>query len=196
MRKITDIREYKARLRAQCRAKREALTPDEKQRMDASVLKRATSLYKYKEAKTVVTYVSTAIEVDTRELINHALRNGKRVAVPRCVPDTREMEFFYINSLDELEKGSFSVDEPNPDKHEKVTDFKGSICFVPGLCFDKRGYRLGYGKGYYDRFLSGYEGTTVGLCYSNCIRHSLIYGKFDRKSDIVITERGIIRTYL
>ena len=142
------------------------------------------------------TYVSTPIEVDTRALINHSLKSGKKVAVPRCVPGTREMEFYYINSLDELEKGTFNVDEPNPDKSKAATEFKKSICIVPALCFDKRGYRLGYGGGYYDRFLSKYNGYSIGICYNNCIVPKLIHGRFDRKPDIVVTDKRIFTTQI
>ena len=196
MHRVGDIRAYKAALRQQCKQRRLEMSPEKKLQLDRDIYKRILKLNQYKNCKTLLTYVSTPIEVDTRALILDALQQGKRVAVPRCVPGTRNMEFYYIRSLQELKPGAFSVDEPDPAHCELVTDFRGSICIVPGLCFDRSGYRLGYGKGYYDRFLCGYSGLTVGICYTNCMKNKLVTGRFDRQSDIVITERYVIRTYL
>lgn len=196
MHKIRDIREYKNSLRTMFRTRRQSVADDERQALDSNILTRLTRLNQYKNARQVLAYVSVHDEVDTRALIEKAIRDGKRVAVPRCVPNTRQMEFYYINSIDELEPGMFGVPEPNPEKSELMTDFSDSVCIVPGICFDKKGYRLGYGKGYYDRFLCNYNGTTIGLCYSICTKYNLIHGKFDRRSDIVITEKYVNRTYL
>ena len=196
MRLINDIREYKNNLRSFYRQKRQAITGEERKNMDENILNRVTRLNQYKNAKLVLTYVSVRDEVDTKNLINRALQDGKKVAVPRCIPDTRLMEFYYINSLDELEPGMFGVDEPVPEKSELVTDFSNSVCILPGICFDKKGFRLGYGKGYYDRFLCNYEHNTIGLCYSACTRFNLVHGKYDRRADIVVTEKYVNRTYL
>ncbi len=196
MHRVGDIRVYKTALRQQCKQKRLEMPPEKKRQIDHDIYKRVLKLNQYRNCKTLLTYVSTPIEVDTRELIHDALQRGKRVAVPRCVPGTRNMEFYYIRSLQALKPGAFSVDEPDPESCELVTDFRGSICILPGLCFDINGYRIGYGKGYYDRFLCGYSGVTVGICYANCMKNKLITGRFDRRADIVITERSVIRTYI
>lgn len=196
MYKVNDIREYKKSLRSHYREKRREITGKEREQLDSNIFGRVTKLAQYRECKQIFCYVSVRDEVDTRRLITQALADGKRVAVPRCVPNTRRMEFYYINSLSQLEPGSFGVDEPLPSKQTLATDFSDSICIVPGICFDRQGYRLGYGMGYYDRFLCTYDGLTVGLCYSACIKYSLIHGKFDRRSDIVITEKYVNRTYL
>ncbi len=74
-----------------------------------------------------------------------------------------------------------------------VGETRGSICIVPAFMFDKNGYRLGYGKGYYDRYLSRYEGTTIGICYSENLQTELFHGKYDRSVDLVVTDREIIR---
>ena len=81
--------------------------------------------------------------------------------------------------------------EPVPGRSRLVEEDTGGLCVVPGLSFDEEGYRLGYGKGYYDRFLSRFRGVTVGACYSGCVRRILPHGYFDRPVDILITERGI-----
>ncbi len=190
---MKDIREYKNRLRQRYRSYRENLSPADKLRLDEDILSRVTRLNQYATATTVLVYVSTPIEVDTRRLIERALADGKQVAVPRCVPNSRNMEFYRIDSLDELSKGTFGVDEPTPDPQRLISPECGGLCIVPALCYDEFGYRLGYGKGYYDRYLSGFKGITVGICYSACVRRSLVHGRYDRPVELLITERYIKR---
>jgi 5-formyltetrahydrofolate cyclo-ligase len=84
--------------------------------------------------------------------------------------------------------------EPDPDTAKRLPEDPGGMCIVPALCYDEYGYRLGYGKGYYDRFLSGYSGITVGICYAACVRGSLVYGRYDRPVELLVTERYIKRT--
>jgi hypothetical protein len=79
------------------------------------------------------------------------------------------MNFYFINSLEELSPGSFDVDEPDPQKSVMVGKTKGSVCIVPAFMFDRRGYRLGYGKGYYDRFLASFGGSLVGLAFGSAV---------------------------
>ena len=74
---------------------------------------------------------------------------------------------------------------------ESVTDYSKSICIIPGVVFDNAGYRVGYGKGYYDRFLAAYDGTKFGLAYSECILNEVPRGRFDRHVDILISEKGV-----
>lgn len=191
---VEDIRPIKNKLREDCKAWRRDLPPAEKAAMDEIITRRVTSLWQYKEADLLLTYVSTAIEVDTLAIIRQALADGKRVAVPRCVPGTRLMEFYLIDSLEELESGTFGVLEPQPRPERLLTDFEKGLCLVPALCYDWKGYRLGYGKGYYDRFLANFGGHMVGICYSHCIRHSLPHGRYDRPVELLVTERYLRRT--
>lgn len=189
-----DIRKVKTDLRNGFKTKRTDMPENVKISMDSEIQSRFLTLRQYIYCKTVFTYVSKNIEVDTLSLIRAAWANGKRVAVPRCVTETREMDFFYITNMSDLEEGAFGVLEPIADKCEKVTDFSKGLCIVPGLSFDAEGYRLGYGKGYYDRFLSKFQGDTVGLCYSNCIKWKLPHGYYDKPVDLIVTDRYIRRT--
>ena len=158
-------------------------------RQDLKILNRVMNLWQYRDSQTILTYVSTAIEVDTRRLIEKSLQTGKQVAVPRCVPGTREMEFYRICSLDELSPGTFGVLEPDPEKSTLLTDFSKGLCIVPALSFDFQGYRLGYGKGYYDRFLARFGGSTVGLCYDSCMVKNLPAGRYDQPVHLIVTQR-------
>lgn len=190
---VTDIRAYKTSLRSKYKQLRREMPPAVKAQHDESLRRRIQSLYQYKSAKTLLTFVSTPIEVDTRALITEALAEGKRVAVPRCVDGTREMEFYFIRSLAELMPRTFGVLEPDPAGCERLTSYAGSICIVPGLAFDYSGYRLGYGKGYYDRFLSGYTETKVGIVYSSCMTPRLQHGRYDVPVDLLVTEKYLRR---
>lgn len=191
-RRINDIRAYKTELRNNYKSVRKNMPIIERNAADTAIFERLQSLRSYKYCKTLLCYVSTPIEVDTRRIIEQALEHGKQVAVPYCVPNTRNMRFYLINSLNDLRPGAFSVDEPEPDTAKQLTDFSNSVCIVPGLCFDKYGYRLGYGKGYYDRFLQNYCGSTIGICYSNCISKRLITGRFDQSCFVVVTDKQLI----
>lgn len=191
---IDDIREYKSSLRKKIRVKREFMSPEMKAGLDKRILNNITKLRQYNLNRTILTYVSTRIEVDTVALIERALKDKKRVAVPRCVDNSREMEFYYITSLDELEPRTFGVLEPIKEKCELLTDYSKGLCIVPGLAFDFQGYRLGYGKGYYDRFLGRFAGDTVGVCYSSCVKWKLVHGHYDKNVKLLVTEKYIRRT--
>ncbi len=188
-----DIRKYKIELREQCRQRRKLLDPSEKAEKDLAISERVKKLYQYRTAKVIMVYVSTPIEIDTFKIIENAFKDGKQVAVPRCIPETRQMEFHYITSIDELSPGTFGVLEP-PEFYPVVTDFASSLMLVPGFLFDSFGYRLGYGKGYYDRYMSRYNGSAVGLCYSHELKRHMYHGRFDRCVDTLVSDQWIRRT--
>lgn len=190
---VKNIKEVKQNLRARYRQFRERMEPAQKLALDSGIQSRLLALPEYANSDTLFTYVSKSIEVDTTALIGAALANRKKVAVPRCVPDTYDMEFYYIRSMEELEKGLFGVLEPVPGRSRPVLPGTDGLCIVPGLSFDAQGYRLGYGKGYYDRFLAGFRGITIGICYSGCVQWNLPHGYYDRPVDVLITEKYIRR---
>lgn len=189
---MNDIRPLKQKLRAESKLYRNELSSNEKAELDSKISDRLFNTWQYKGCEVLLTYVSTEIEVDTREIISRALADGKRVAVPRCIDNTRLMDFYFIKDFDDLESGYMGVFEPIPEKCEKMTDFSKGLCIVPALMFDLYGYRLGYGKGYYDRFLSNFCGETLGLCYNRCVREKLPHGKFDKCVERIITQSRII----
>ncbi len=190
---VKDIRPLKSQLRDKYKQMRRDLSPEEKAQKDASIAQRVFRLWQYRENHILLTYVSTAIEVDTHAIIKQALADGKRVAVPRCVPGTRSMEFYFIDSLEDLAPGAFGVLEPPPDPSRLLTDFSAGICLVPAFSYDWNGFRLGYGKGYYDRFLSRFEGNMIGICYSEYIRPHLPHGRYDRAVELLVTDRFLRR---
>lgn len=187
-----DIRVVKSRIRDEMKEYRRCLSPEEKAAMDGAIFQRLCRVRQYQAAGLVLVYVSMPIEVETREIIRHAWSQGKRVAVPYCVEGTREMEFYEIKSFDQLEKRTFGVEEPRPQDCPRLEEFPvSSVCVVPALAYDTAGYRMGYGGGYYDRFLSHYRGTKVGIVYCRCVSRRLIHGRYDVPVDLLVTEKYI-----
>jgi len=185
-----NIKEYKQELRKSCREKRENLSPEIKRDLDLKIAVNIRKLKEYSPARTLLIYMSTPMEVDTRKIIENAWADGKKVAVPRCIPGTHDMEFHYIESFEELHSGTFSVLEPQESK-PIVTDFSGCLMIVPGMQFDMQGYRIGYGKGYYDRYMVKFKGISVGICYAEELKPFMYHGRYDRAVNIVLTDKKI-----
>lgn len=191
---VIDIRPIKSELRQKYRSLRQSMPPEIKKQKDEAIAKQVSRLWQYQRNSILLIYVSTAIEVDTIGIIQQAWADGKRVAVPRCVPDTRNMEFYYIDSLEDLSPGMFGVLEPQANQDRLYEEKHAGLCIVPAFSYDWRGFRLGYGKGYYDRFLSRFEGNMVGICYSDCVQRTLPHGRYDRPVELLVTEHYLRRT--
>lgn len=130
---------------------------------DSQLTQRFIQLPAFQEAKTLATYLSMGHEFSTADLIQAALQLGKRVCVPRTYPQGR-MEFVEYDP-DILEKTRFGLLEPN-EKGKLVDQSEIDLIHVPGLVFQSTGYRIGYGGGYYDRYLVDFAGKTVSTIYS------------------------------
>jgi 5-formyltetrahydrofolate cyclo-ligase len=133
-------------------------------------------------------YVSVGSEVDTSYIIDKLLSNGKKVAVPNCKNGI--MDYYEIKSADELIEGAYGIPTADIKKSIRITSFDNALCIVPALSFDKSGFRLGYGGGYYDRFLIDKSVFTLGLCYEDCICESLPVEEHDIKINSLLTEKG------
>ena len=183
----------KAALRKSYRAARQGMSPQERALAGTEIFRRLSALEQYRSAGTVFCYVSFGEEPDTRQLIARALADGKRVACPRCSQEPGIMEFYYITSADLLVPGRFGIPEP-PAEHPAGCPNGACLCVVPGLCFDVRGHRIGYGGGYYDRFLARFGGVSAGICYdAMLIDGRLPHDRLDRRVDAVVTDRRTVR---
>jgi len=178
----------KDQLRKKYKLIRSSIDNDYRQALNKKIFLSLINSSFFKSAGTIYAYASLPDEADTISVIEYALSCGKRVAVPYCIPKTPLMDFYYINSLNELKKGSFGVLEPDPNVCMKATD-KDALILVPALAFDKNGYRMGYGKGYYDRYLSDYTGVKAGLCFSLCISNCILHNRFDKCVNYIITDK-------
>ena len=178
------MQQLKKELRKELIQKRRELPHDKKAADDLAVFNKLVNLPSFKSAKKILAYVSTPIEVDTLKLIDYCLETGKEVAVPQCVGEN--MIFRLIKSRNQLKKGAFGIMEPD-EVLPAVTDFENSICIVPALCFNMAGQRLGYGKGFYDRFLEAKGCYSIGICYEDFIR-DFPAEAHDKAVDIVVTD--------
>ncbi|MEG0894809.1 MAG: 5-formyltetrahydrofolate cyclo-ligase [Oscillospiraceae bacterium] len=169
--------EIKSKLRLKHKELRKQL--NNRAELDKKIQQNLFQCKQFKNAKTILCFVSMPIEVDTINIIRQALKLGKVVAVPKW--DEKSMQFYRIDSIDNLENIIL--------KEEIIT---ADICILPGLSFDKQGNRLGFGGGYYDRYLSKNKIFTIGVCYNVNIESYLPAQPHDIKADIIITEKGII----
>ena len=189
---VNGVSEIKKELRQRFRNIRLSISEGEKSELDRSVAENFLALAQYGEAEVLLVYISKDIEVGTELIIDQALRDGKKVAAPKCDIKTNEMEFYIISSRDDLAEGYYGLMEPDPDKCPEVEDFSGALCIVPALAYDRKGFRLGFGKGYYDRFLARFGGVSAGLCYESCVCGELPRGEFDRRVNILVTEKRTV----
>lgn len=182
--------QLKSELRKELKAKRKVI--DKKLEKDEQIRENLICSDIYLNARQILFYASLDDEINVDECIIDALSLGKKVALPVCINDKGDMKFYYINSMNELKSGYFGVREPNTEICSEVTDFTNSICIVPAIAYDKEGYRLGYGKGYYDRFLQKNTSLSVGLCYNELINEKLPIEECDIPVKYIITQSGII----
>ena len=143
---------------------RREMPPEIVQKKDQAIYERLISMEQYRRAKTIVVYVSKELEVDTRRLMEKAWEDGKKVAAPRCVENTRLMNMHLITSMDDLQEGAYGILEPK-ESLPILEDTKNALCIVPAFCNDYRGYRVGYGGGYYDRYLARCGAFSLALAY-------------------------------
>ena len=146
----------------------------------------------YKQADTILLYSSSGSEVSTDEIFESCIRDGKTVAFPVCIDRDGLMDFFIVKDKGDLTEGMYKIKEPKNTCRRLISDSK-SLCVVPGLSFDKQGYRIGYGRGYYDRFLENFEGITVGLCFSELLSESLPKDYYDKNVSYLITDKKIYK---
>lgn len=176
------LTEQKKQLRRELIQRRREIPPEVKSQADEHIF---NALLPYLErCSGVFTYVSTEIEVDTRQLISWCFEHGKPVAVP--VSGDSELTFFPIASFEELAEGRFHIQEPVDRSTPAVPD-ADSLCIVPALLCDRSGLRLGYGRGYYDRFLAGFLGKSAIICYSAFVGE-VPAEPHDRRADFVVTD--------
>ncbi|MCR5653741.1 MAG: 5-formyltetrahydrofolate cyclo-ligase [Ruminococcus sp.] len=182
----------KSEIRSHYKTVRQNIPLDTKSEMDGRIAELFFGLSEYRECSALLAFVSKSTEVDTERIIRQAFSDGKTVAVPRCDVKTNTMRFFEIRSFLDLETGCYGISEPKKN-YPELRSFDDSVCIVPGLVYDKERFRVGFGGGYYDRFLSEYSGVSVGVCYSSCIERILPKDEFDRPVDILITDTTIFR---
>lgn len=182
--------QIKKELRRAFREKRKHIS--DKEIKDNSICEIFLNSDIYKNSEQILCYAAFDDEINTAKIIKAAFKDNKKVALPHCTDLNGNMEFYYINSFSDISIGSFDIREPNIEICKKTVDFSNAVCVVPAFTFDKKGYRLGYGKGYYDRFLKKFTIISVGLCYNSFLRDNLPVNEFDVAVNYIATEDKII----
>lgn len=187
----------KQELRTRFKAMRSSIPADERTRIDRGITDQVLGLPEYEQADVLFAYLSFGTEIETRDIIRDAWSRGKTVALPRCIPGTRDMAFHRVESLDNLVKSKLGVEEPAEDPATLIdpTGTDGALVLVPGMTFDARGYRLGYGGGFYDVLLSQFQGVSVGLCRECQLSDRVeALDEHDLPAQIVVTENAVLRS--
>ena len=163
--------------------------------MSQSINNKLNHLSEFKEALNVSTYVSKSKEVGTIDFIMKALRNGKNVLIPIVEKGKKDLRFSQLLGIEELEEGSFGVLEPKENFRRFISGSEVDIAIIPGVVWSIEGHRIGYGKGYYDRYLSSLDKNipTVGLSYDFQLKSKVPVRKHDIGVQIIVTESKIIR---
>ncbi len=173
----------KKALRWQIREKKKAMTEAEIVSKSARLGELFAASDLYQNAETIYFYLPYNQEVRTVPMLERALGEGKRVAVPKVYGDT--MKFIYLENLDQIAKGYAGIPEPIND--EPVAQDRKALVLMPGLAFDREGHRIGYGGGFYDRFLAAEpEHPTLALCYDFQMLEKLETEEFDIPVDSVL----------
>lgn len=138
--------------------------------------------------------ISSFPEVDTAPLMHSIWAAGKKVAVPKCLPKTRGMDFYIINDFSQLENVYMHLQEPIVEEAEYAEPGEIGLLVVPGVVFARDGYRIGFGGGYYDRYLEGYRGETRSLAFDAQLRDGVAVEPHDIPVGGIYTESGFIDT--
>ena len=173
----------KAPLRHWAKQYRAGLDRRQKVQKDADITAQLWQLPQCAGAPAVVLYAALPREIDTLPIIEQCIDLGKQVYLPRVVG--RQLQLVHTPSTASLRIGAFSVPEPTGTRLCGRTDLP---IVVPGLAFDRQGYRAGYGKGYYDRLLANWTGFKIGLCYRDCLFATVHPHLYDIPVDQVLTE--------
>lgn len=183
----------KKSIRDQILDKRSNLGKKEHNLSSNSIIKKIYVSSFYKDSKVIMTFVSFGDEVNTHEFIKESLNNGKRITVPITFPKTKELKASEILNFNELEIGFYNILTPKSESIRFIDPEEIDLIIVPGLAFDRSGFRVGYGGGYYDRFLSKYpRAIKVAIGFDLQVINEVPKEHFDIAVDYIFTESQII----
>jgi len=181
------IREAKRALRRQVGAELGRLGPEERAAVSAQARARLAAQPLWHTARRVLLFASLPEELDLWPLLTEALADGKRVALPRFVTETKSYEACEIRDIErDLRAGHFGIREPGPDC-ARLSTTRLDLILVPGVAFDLQGRRLGRGKGYYDQWLKILRGTTCGVAFDQQVVVEIPLEAHDVRLDCILT---------
>ncbi len=177
----------KKELRKELLNKRHNISKEKKVIFDKAISQKIIDSDYFKMANQVLVFSSTDDEFNTQYIVEHCRLEYKRVFYPVCLDSNGTMEFLKVECVGDLEYGMYDILEPKKTC-KKYRPTETDIIIVPALAVDKNGYRIGYGKGYYDRFLKDFKGISVCPCYDEMVTDTLPTDKYDVKINIIATQ--------
>lgn len=189
-----EIRKHKIEIRKQNLERRAAIPPEIRKSKDGKICRNILSSAAFRYADVVLLYYPVKGEVDILPLMEAAIAAGKKVAFPRCCAEDHSMIFHYVSDVSDFESGAYGLKEPFenlPFFDPKTGGDQNVLCIVPAVVYDRRGYRIGYGGGYYDRFFGQFKPASIGVAYEEFIVKNVPHGRYDISVDVVVSERGI-----
>ena len=185
---MPELNPLKEKFRKKYKAIRDGLSASSRTATGRRIAGKLFNMPQWREAKTVAIYMSRGSEVGTREILKKAVAQGKTVAIPKVRGGN--LAFFRVRGLRDCAKGAFGIQEP---KSGRPKAGKLDLVLVPGIAFDRSGHRLGYGLGFYDRFLSKNPAIfSAGLTYQKTLAARVPHGRRDAPVCCVISEKGIM----
>ncbi|MEK4568882.1 5-formyltetrahydrofolate cyclo-ligase [Bacillus sp. FSL K6-3458] len=182
----------KKELRLQTLAMLDQISAGEFNRHASLLHEHVLQLSEWKQAKTIALTMSRGKEIPTMPLIEKAWEEGKTVCIPTCFPKTKEMVFYEYTPETKMTSSYFGLLEPDPLEATVVHKEAIDLIIVPGVCFDQRGYRIGFGGGYYDRYLADYHGVTIALCLSLQQTRHIPAEAHDIPVSMIVSEKGTL----
>ena len=180
------VQQMKKALRGRLIKKRDALTAEQVREMSSAICGRLLVHERFKESRIIGVYLQKGNEADTWPVIEAAIKLGKTV----CAPVTdHKITFYPLRPSDELKKGRFGIPEPETRNREPL---EPDLILVPGVAFGLCMHRLGYGKGYYDRYLAKSFAYRIGICYDFQVAERLPAHEDDQRMDGIVTEKRTI----
>lgn len=173
--------------------KRDLIAIEVKKKWDDEIFSRVINNPFYKKAKTIFIFTSFGSEVDTHKLIDYGIKDGKIIGVPKVIKEKRKIEFFKIRGFEDLKLGYYGILEPI-ETCEVLSSEEVDLILMPGLAFDKKGGRVGYGGGFYDRYLGAMERKVpkIAIAYDFQIIDNIPMNSLDIKIDGIITNEKVI----
>jgi 5-formyltetrahydrofolate cyclo-ligase len=181
----------KQRLRQEGLQLMREIAPTEKLRIEHRLASFLFASAVWEQANTIGLTMALPHEWDTTKIIQQAWLEKKKVCVPLTL-ENRGMQFYYVESYNQLTDSAFQIKEPVPDRCTPAFKDDIDLLLVPGLLFDKSGYRIGYGGGYYDRYIADYRHKTIALASSNQLRQSLPIDPYDQRVELLLTDAGFV----
>ena len=189
-----DGMKMKDRLRKSIEKKRNTLSTSEVLEKSSRIKKRIFEMDLFRDAQTILFYVSYGNEVYTHDMIKESISLGKTVVVPKSVTKNNALILSRLTDWNNLEVGAYNILEPKQESIEQVDVESIDLIIVPGVVFDESGNRIGHGKGYYDRLLNDSRNIpSIGLAFEFQIVENIKSEQHDEKIDIIITEDRIVK---